>query len=101
MTSRVPDVFGALARQLNIPPADVAMLQHFGMTTADEFFFRLPEAAKLEEWLAGTARVRACVDRSADGGPADWRIGERLDELQRAEAVLLLEELVGGLPWFK
>ena len=78
MTSRVPDVFSALARQLNIDEADFMVMHGSGMNTADEFFFRLPDNEKMEAWLMDTMRLRTCVNPIVDGPPV-WTEIDRID----------------------
>ena len=89
MTSRVRNVFTALAEQLQIPTAEIELLDQLGMTTADEFFFRLPEQSKMEEWLGDTIRMKTCTQHEVEPGVMEWRIIDRLD----GETNLLIPEV--------
>ena len=80
MTSKVRDVFSALAQQLRITESDFQVLVQAGMDTADEFFFRLPDQAKMEEWLLDTVRVETCeLARPAPDQEEVWQTVPRLE----------------------
>ena len=51
MTSRVTSVFDALAKKLNVDDSSKLVLEEWGVVNADEFYFRLPSAEKLEACL--------------------------------------------------
>jgi hypothetical protein len=51
MASKVKSVFRSLAMRLEVDESDFLLLSHDGMESADDFFFKIPSVAKLEDYL--------------------------------------------------
>jgi len=51
MSSKVRSVFKSMAMKLGVEESDFLTLASAGICTADDFFFRLPTSAKLEDYL--------------------------------------------------
>eukprot|EP00969_Alexandrium_andersonii_P037683 1652043-Alexandrium_andersonii.AAC.1 len=51
MSSRVASVFRGLAERLGCGEEDLAVLEADGLSSADELFFRIPTAERLEDYL--------------------------------------------------
>ncbi len=54
MTSRVPGLFQALASRLNVNEAELLVLIHEKIVTADDIFFRIPDEESLKLWITWT-----------------------------------------------
>ena len=55
MSHRIPHLFRTVAQRLNVEQQDFILLESLGVTTFDEFYFRMPSESALENWIENTA----------------------------------------------